>query len=100
AGRGHRSIVAAPPGSPLLDRAAAAGLETVPLPARGELDLGASRRLAAVVRERAVDRLHYHTAHAVGIGSLASCFTGHRPAVAARRVSFRLHGGFLGRLKY
>jgi glycosyltransferase involved in cell wall biosynthesis len=98
--RGHASIVAAPPGSPLLERAAAAGLETVPIASRGEVDFGAARRLAAFLRRRPIDRLHYHTAHAVAIGGLASLGAGRRPAVASRRVSFRLHGGLLGRLKY
>ena len=98
--RGHVSIVAAPPGSPLFARAAAAGLETLPFAARGEWDVAAARRLAAVLRRRPIDRLHYHTAHAAAIGGLASLFAGRRPAVASRRVSFRLHGGSLGRLKY
>jgi glycosyltransferase involved in cell wall biosynthesis len=98
--RGHRSIVAAPPDSPLLARATAAGLETIPFAARGEWDLGAARRLAAILRRWPIDRLHYHTAHAAAIGGLASLFAGRRPAVASRRVSFRLHGGALGRLKY
>lgn len=100
AGRGHASIVAAPPASPLLARAAATGLETLPLMARGEWDLGAARRLAATLRRRPIDCLHYHTAHAAAIGGLATLFAGRRPAVASRRVSFRLHGGALGRLKY
>jgi glycosyltransferase involved in cell wall biosynthesis len=98
--RGHASIVAAPPGSPLLERAVAAGLETLPVRARGEFDLRAARRVAAFLRGRSIDRLHLHSAHAVGIGSLATCLAGRRPAVASRRVSFPLHGGFLGRLKY
>ncbi|HXH28405.1 MAG TPA: glycosyltransferase, partial [Candidatus Polarisedimenticolia bacterium] len=71
-----------------------------PLAAHGELDVAAAHRLAQVVREEQVTLLHYHTAHAVTLGTLAMCFCGRRPAVATRRVSFPLHGRLLGRLKY
>ena len=100
AARGHASIVAAPPGSPLIERAAAAGLETWPLAARGDLDLPAARRLAALLARRPTHRLHCHTARAAAIGGLATLVAGRRPTVASRRVFSRLHGGVLGRLKY
>ncbi len=98
--RGHLSIVVAPPDAPLTRRATAAGIAVEPVPMRGEWDLRASRRIAEVVRDRRVDLLHYHTAHAVGLGTLASLRSGRRPAVAARRVSFGLRGFGLSRLKY
>jgi glycosyltransferase involved in cell wall biosynthesis len=98
--RGHRCLIVAPPGSALLERAATAGVQTAPLTMRGEWDLGAARRLADIVRRERVDLLHYHTAHAAGLGSFASLFAGRRRAVAARRVSFRVRGRLLGRLKY
>jgi len=98
--RGHTCLVAAPPGSPLLERSAAAGLEALPFRARGELDLSAAGRLARLLVERRVGLLHDHTAHAVTLGTLASLFGGRRPVVATRRVSFPLRGRLLGRLKY
>jgi glycosyltransferase involved in cell wall biosynthesis len=98
--RGHRSIVVAPPEAPLIRRAAEAGIVVEPVPMRGEWDLRASRSIAEVVVAQGVDLLHYHTAHAVGLGTLASLRSGRRPAVAARRVSFRLRGFGLARLKY
>lgn len=99
--RGHRCLVAGPPQGDLLTRAAAAGLATAPLAARGEFDLVAARRLARILRDERVDLLHAHTAHAVTLGILAGLFQGQRPAlVAARRLSFPLRGSFLGRLKY
>jgi glycosyltransferase involved in cell wall biosynthesis len=97
---GHRSLIAAQPDGALLPRAAAAGLPVLPLAMRGELDLGAARLLAEAIRRERVDLLHYHTAHAVSLGTLASLFSGRRPAVAARRVSFPVRGGPLGRIKY
>jgi L-malate glycosyltransferase len=98
--RGHDVLVVAPPASPLARRAAESGLPVEPLDARGEWDMGAARRLAAILRSGRCGLLHYHTAHAIGIGTLASLMAGRRPAVASRRVSFPLRGGPLGRLKY
>jgi L-malate glycosyltransferase len=98
--RGHEVLVAGPPDSPLETRARAAGLPFAPLAMRGDWDVGAARGLAALLRVRPFDRIHYHTAHAIGIGALASLIAGRRPAVASRRVSFPVRGGFLGRLKY
>ncbi len=98
--RGHRCLVAAPPGSPLLQRAAGAGLEALPFRARGELDLTAALRLARILVTLRVQLLHDHTAHAVTLGTLASLFAGRRPVVATRRVSFPVRGRLLGRLKY
>jgi glycosyltransferase involved in cell wall biosynthesis len=98
--RGHRCLVAGQPGSPLVRRATGSDLPTAPVAMRGELHLTAARRLAHVVREEGVDLLHYHTAHAVTLGTLASLICGRRPAVAARRLSFPLRNRIMGRFKY
>jgi glycosyltransferase involved in cell wall biosynthesis len=98
--RGHRSLLAAPPGSPLLARAADAGVDAVALGARGEWDLAAARRVARQSKGFGATVLHAHTAHAAGLATLAT-LCGATPAiVAARRVSFGLRHPFLGRLKY
>jgi glycosyltransferase involved in cell wall biosynthesis len=98
--RGVRCLVVVPPGCPLERRAAARGLAVASVPMHGEWDLLAARRVAALARHHGAGLLHYHTAHAVGIGTLATLFAGRRPAVAARRLSFRIRGRLLGRLKY
>jgi glycosyltransferase involved in cell wall biosynthesis len=98
--RGVGSVVVAPPGSPLARRAANQGLSVAAVPMRGEWDLRAARLVARLARRHGVGMLHYHTAHAAGIGTLATLGAGRCPAVAARRVSFRLRGRFLARLKY
>ncbi len=98
--RGCRNIIVAPPGSALLERATAAGVATISIPMRGEFDLRAARAIADVVRGEHVGLLHYHTAHAVGLGSLSTLFFARRPAVAARRLSFPLRSRLLGRFKY
>ncbi len=96
---GYRSIVAARPGQPLLERAAAAGLETVESAPRTELDLRAAIALRRVVRAEAVDVVHAHTGHAVALGALAVLGTGAR-LVLTRRVVFRLRRNPLSRLKH
>ena len=99
--RGLRCLIVGVPGGELVRRASAVGLEVVPIPMRGELDLVAARALARILREERVDLLHAHTAHAVTLGTLAGLATGGRPAaVASRRLSFPLRRAFLGRLKY
>jgi len=99
--RDHRCLIAGPPDGELAKRSAAAGIEVVPFPARGEFDLAAARRLARIVRDEGVDLIHSHTAHAVTLGTLATLLFRRRPAsVAARRLSFPLRSPLLGRVKY
>jgi glycosyltransferase involved in cell wall biosynthesis len=99
--RGLRCLIVGVPGGDLVRRAAAAGMEVVPIPMRGEFDIVAARALARLIREEGVDLLHGHTAHAVTLGTLATLAPGRRPAaVAARRLSFPLRRALLGRLKY
>ena len=98
--RGRRSVVAAPPGSALLLRAAEAGIETAPFRARGEWDLAAGSRLARLAQELSAAIVHAHTAHAAGLCLLARPFGLAARVVAARRVSFPLRPPVLGRLKY
>ena len=98
--RGIEALLVVQPDSPLLAKADAAGLQRAALAMRGECDLRAARKLAGLIRKEEIDLLHYHTAHAVTLGTLASLFCGRRAAVAARRVSFPLRGGPFARLKY
>ncbi len=98
--RGHRCHLAVPPGSPLEERGLEEGLSVTPLPARGEMDPFAVARLARLIGRLRIDLLHYHTSHAVTLGTLASFLAGRRKAVASRRVSFPLDRNPLAKLKY
>src|SRR5262245_60186096 len=98
--RGIRSIVVAPPESALARRATAAGLEVRTLRMRGEWDLPAAWRLAAIASRGPADLLHCHTAHAAALGALSRLRGGPRRVVASRRVSFPLRRAALSRFKY
>ena len=100
ASRGWNSIVVAQPGSELARRASGRGLPVETVASRGEWDLGAAGRIARLIGRVRPDILHYHTAHAVALGTLSTLRSGRRRAVAARRVSFALRGRLAGRLKY
>jgi len=98
--RGHHCWLAAPGGSPLEARAREMGLEVLSFSCRGEFDPRAIRRLALFLDAHSPRLIHYHTSHAITLGSLASFWAGRRIAVASRRVSFPLSRNPLARLKY
>ncbi|HEV8374830.1 MAG TPA: glycosyltransferase family 4 protein, partial [Candidatus Polarisedimenticolia bacterium] len=98
--RGHRCVLAAPSGSRLIAEGREAGLEVEPLEARGEFDPKAVITLARLYRRLRPELLHFHTSHAVTLGTLAMALAGRIPAVASRRVSFPLSRNPLARLKY
>jgi len=97
--RGHVSIVAARSGEQLAQRTSAAGLEVVSCSPRFEADVRAAMRLRRVIRNRRIDLVHTHTAHALGLAAIATVGSG-VPVVAARRVDFHLRGNLGTRWKY
>jgi len=98
--RGHPCLLVAPPASPLQGKAEMAGLPVAPLRSRGEFDLFAVARLARLFRSFRPDLVHYHTSHAITLGTLASLRSGRVAAIATRRVSFPLSRNPLARWKY
>lgn len=92
--RGHRSILACPPGSRCEAEAEARGLETraLPLERLGALS-GAGVRalfgLRRLFRESGCDLVHLHTGRASWLGGLAAWGTG-VPALATRRMDRRV----------
>jgi glycosyltransferase involved in cell wall biosynthesis len=81
--RGHLSIVAARPGEPLAQRSIEAGLEVAPFTPRFEADPRAAMRLRRLIRNRRIELVHAHTAHALGLAAIATIASG-VPLVAAR----------------
>ena len=86
---GHRSLVVAPAGSPLIRRAEHAGLPTYRLALRGEWDVRAARELRAVAKEWRADIVHAHDARSHSIALLSLLFRRRPRLVVTRRVVFR-----------
>ena len=86
--RGYRTLVVAPAGSPLIQRAERAGLPTYRLTLRGEWDIRRARELRAVAKEWRADVIHAHDARAHSIGLLAQLFKRKARLVVTRRVAF------------
>lgn len=97
--RGHTSIVAARPLEPLAMRAADAGLRVVGCAPAFEADPRAVLGLRRRIDTLDVDVVHAHTAHAVGLGALATVATD-VPLVVSRRVDFHLRQNAGTRWKY
>lgn len=93
---GHEPIVVAPPESPLLRRARAAGLAVSAVFAAGDWDFRAARKIARRLKTWRADLVHAHDARAHAIAIAALVGRRHIPLVVTRRVSFVPRG----RMKY
>jgi glycosyltransferase involved in cell wall biosynthesis len=99
AAQGVVQRLAARPGSPLAERAAAIGVAVDPFDAWSEWNPLAARRLAAMARDFGVNLLHAHAAHAHAAGlAAARMLKGKARLVVTRRVDFAVgRGPFSGR---
>jgi len=97
--RGHRALIAARPALPLAVRAAAAGIEVVPISPRSELAALAALQLRREIARRHVQIVHAHTAHTVALGALATLGSD-VPLVVTRHVIFPLRRSAPTRWKY
>jgi len=96
---GHECLLLAPRG-PLLERAAAVGLQAAAWSALGEWDLLAALRAAVALRRFDAEVAHCHSAHAHALGVPAARLAGVRAVVVSRRVDFAVGWNPLSRLKY
>ena len=100
---GHEQCLVAPPGSlaerEVRGRAFAREVAFEPVEQRGDLSLGAVRRIARVLRAFRPDVVHLHTGRATWLGSLAARRVG-LPAITTRRMSSRLRPHLRNRLVY
>jgi glycosyltransferase involved in cell wall biosynthesis len=83
----------------LAQRASEAGLEVVSCNPRLEADPRAALRLRRIIRNRRIELIHAHTAHALGLAAVANVGSG-VPLVAARRVDFHLRRNLGTQWKY
>ena len=93
---GHEPIVVAPPESPLLRRARAAGLAVSAIGAAGDWDIRAARKVAKRIKHWRADLVHAHDARAHAIALASLVVRRHVPLVVTRRVAFVPRG----RIKY
>lgn len=84
--RGFRMLIAAQPGSTLLQRATDAGLETFCVPMHKGFDIGAIRHFMRLIRENGVDLVHSHSSVDHRLAGIAAKLTGH-PLVRSRHLS-------------
>jgi glycosyltransferase involved in cell wall biosynthesis len=91
--RGWRVILACRPDGRLLERARAAGLDTVPVPMRGPWDVMATMRLAALIRRERISLVHTHSSIDAWVGGMAARLTG-VPVVRTRHVSIAIRRGW------
>lgn len=94
--RGHEPLVVAPPTSPLLEKARAAGLAATAVATRSEWDVLAAKRIRSRLRAWRPDIVHAHDArsHTIAILALGKSRT---PLIVTRRVAFAPR---LARVKY
>lgn len=98
--RGHRQLIVGQPDSPLMARAAAAGLDTVPLRIPSEWSVWPVFRLVKMLRGNSADVIHMHTSHAGTPGGLAARLAGTPVRILSRRVDFSVRGNPLRKAKY
>ncbi|MCP2620325.1 glycosyltransferase [Candidatus Aminicenantes bacterium AC-334-K16] len=90
----------AQPGSPLARKAREEGIPVITLRMRGEADFWAATRLALILKRKKCQLIHYHDAHAVMLGALASRIAKVPLRVLTRRVDFPLNENLVSRWKY
>lgn len=98
--RGHRCILALQEESPLGERAEERGLDVRRRPMQGEFDPMAVAWLSGLIQQERPHVLHYHTSHAVTLGTLARLGRRGPTTVATRRTSFPTRRNPLFRLKF
>ena len=96
---GHDCRIAAWPGEPLAQRAAAAGLEVIAVRPRSELALASALRLRALIQRERIQIVHAQAAHAVALAALATLSTDAR-LVVTRHLARPLRQNIGTRWKY
>jgi glycosyltransferase involved in cell wall biosynthesis len=97
--RGHDSWLVCPPGTGAEREARRRGFPVAPVAMRNDFSIGAARRIAAVLRERAPALVHCHTGRANWLGGLAARWAG-VPAITTRRMDRRVKRNLRTRYLY
>ncbi len=86
--RGHEQLLIGSPGSPLVEKARAAGLAVAAIPMAADWDVRAARRIRARMRAWGVDLVHAHDARSHALAMIAMLGRNEMPLVVTRRVPF------------
>lgn len=86
--RGHEPFLIGSPGSPLVEKARAAGLAVAAIPMAADWDVRAARRIRARMRTWGVDLVHAHDARSHALAMIALLGRNEMPLVVTRRVPF------------
>ncbi|HEX6576204.1 MAG TPA: glycosyltransferase family 4 protein [Gemmatimonadaceae bacterium] len=85
---GHEQFLIGSPGSPLVEKARAAGLAVAAIPMAADWDVRAARRIRARMRAWNVDLVHAHDARSHALAMIALLGRNRMPLVVTRRVAF------------
>lgn len=86
--RGHEPFLIGSPGSPLVEKARAAGLAVAAIPMAADWDVRAARRIRARMRAWGVDLVHAHDARSHALAMIALLGRNDMPFIVTRRVAF------------
>ena len=86
--RGHEPFLIGAPGSPLVEKARAAGLAVAAIPMAADWDVRAARRIRARMRAWSIDLVHAHDARSHALAMIALLGRPTLPLVVTRRVPF------------
>jgi glycosyltransferase involved in cell wall biosynthesis len=86
---GHEPYLIGSPGSPLIDRARAAGLPVAGIQMSADWDVRAARRIRARMHAWRIDLVHAHDARSHAVGIIALLRNSRVPLVVTRRVAFQ-----------
>lgn len=85
---GHEPFLIGSPGSPLVEKARAAGLPVGAIPMAADWDVRAARRIRARMRAWNVDVVHAHDARSHALAMIALIGRSEMPLIVTRRVAF------------
>jgi glycosyltransferase involved in cell wall biosynthesis len=85
---GHEAFLIGSPGSPLVEKARAAGLPVGAIPMAADWDVRAARRIRARMRAWNIDLVHAHDARSHALAMIALIGRNEIPLVVTRRVVF------------
>lgn len=86
--RGHEPFLIGSPGSPLVEKARAAGLAVAAISMAADWDVRAARRIRARMRAWGVDLVHAHDARSHALAMIALIGRTDLPLIVTRRVPF------------